>query len=208
MSKKILLFVLLINLFLCYSSWCQLNGDSLIFKSYFNYGFDLSDTYGGGDIFSGKFAAIKSWYGIELSYGYFQSQSTFVFEVPLEESGRILEIPFDEMAIMKKASLSLVLVPIKSKLLDVEFNLGLVHSIAKHSCFKGVEYNYDLTENRFTYLSKDYQLVEKNHFGYQVGFNLSFNILKKTGIQINMNLEDLSNGGTFFLIGGGVFFKL
>ena len=41
----------------------------------------LSDTYGGGNLLSGEFTISKSWYGGKISFGHFQSQSTFIYKI-------------------------------------------------------------------------------------------------------------------------------
>lgn len=169
---------------------------------------DLSDTYGGGSMFSGEYEVTRLWYGASVSFGHFQSQSTFVFKIPLEEKSSVLEIPFDEMAIMKMGSFSLILIPIQNKRINTELLIGAVLSKSENLCFKSIDYSYNINENIFTYLYKDYQLVKRNHFGYQVGVDVSFYFFKKAGLQLNARIQDLSNGGTFFFVGGGLCFRL
>ena len=65
-----------------------------------------------------------------------------------------------------------------------------------------------LDQNKLTYLYKDYQLVNRTHFGYQVGFNVSFYVFTRIGLQLNARVQDLSNGGTFFFVGAGLCFRL
>jgi hypothetical protein len=208
MKNKFSFFILLIQFFLWQSAYNQQNIDSIKFDLSLNFYSDLSDTYGGGNMLSGEFGVSKSWYGAKISYGHFESQSSYIFTVPLEESGYILEIPFDEMAIMKIGTMSLSLIPIKKKVFTTEIILGLSLAKARSLCLSGVEYHFDLIENRFTYLIKGYQLVKKTHFGYQAGLNITFFLYKKIGLQLNARLQDLNNGGTFFLIGGGLNFIL
>ena len=94
--------------------------DSLNCKISINYLFDLSDTYGGGEMLPGEFVISRFWYGASLGYGHYISQSDFIFEVPLEEAGLILEIPFEEMAIMKMGTFSLTMMPIQGKWFSTE----------------------------------------------------------------------------------------
>jgi predicted permease len=205
--KPLSLQFCLILLFIHLSSYGQ-SIDSLNFNVSFNYYKDLSDTYGGGSMFSGEFEVFRAWYGASISFGHFQSQSTFVFKVPVEETSSILEIPFDEMAIMNMGSFSFILIPIQGKRINTELLIGAVIGKAKNLSFKSVDYSYNINENRFTYLYKDYQLVTRNHFGYQVGVDVSFYFFKKAGLQLNARIQDLSNGGTFFFVGGGLCFRL
>lgn len=182
--------------------------DSLKYYFSFNYYKDLSDTYGGGNLLSGEYTVFKSWYGASLSYGHFQSQSTYTFKITVDEINKSVEIPIEEMAIMKIGTLSILLKPIQKSWIDTDIVFGLAIGQARSSILEGVYYNYSFIENKFTYLYTDYQLINKTHFGYQVGFNISFFLLKKVGLQINTRIQDLSNGGTFFFIGSGICFRL
>jgi len=65
-----------------------------------------------------------------------------------------------------------------------------------------------LNDKIITSVEKDYQLIERTHFGYQTGIDITFNIFKKVGVQLNARIQDLNNGGTFFFIGTGFFFRL
>lgn len=186
----------------------QTKKDSLNYSISINYLIDLSDTYGGGEMFTGEFSVSKSWYGLNFGYGHFLSQSDFIFMIPIEEAGLNLEIPFEEMAIMKMGTLSITIMPVKNKWFSTELIVGTAYAQAKWSCFKGVEYTYDTNEQKFTSLSKDYQLINKTHFGYQVGTNLSFYLTKFLNLQLQIKMQDLSNGGTFFFLGGGLSFKI
>lgn len=183
------------------------NNDSINYEVSLILCKDLSDTYGGGSIFLGEVKFSKSWYRINLNYGFFQSQSTFLFTVPYEKSGYLIEIPFDEMAIMKIGTFSFGISPINKNRFDVELNCGLAYGRAEWSCFRSVEYSFDIVRNEFTYLSKNYQLIKSNHFGYQIGLLVTYFPLIKVGIQIDARIYDLNNGGTFFLVGGGLCFK-
>jgi hypothetical protein len=207
-NRFLQLFLIIVPLFFEPPAYSQIEDDSLKFGFSFNYFKDFSDTYGGGNMFAGEFGVKRSWYGAKLSFGHFQSQADFIFKIPLEETPYVLEIPFEEMAIMKMGTLSLTIIPIQRRWFEAELLLGLALASAQNSCFKGVEYTFDIAENRFTYLSKDYQLIKNTHVGYQIGFNMTFFPHKKVGLQINTRMQDLSNGGTFFLIGGGIFFRL
>ncbi|MCX6262767.1 MAG: hypothetical protein NTY95_18350 [Bacteroidia bacterium] len=73
---------ILILLFISFHS----NGaDTLNYHVSFNYYRDLSDTYGAGaTLFNGEAAFLKNWYGVGLSYGYYQSQSTHKIKVKLD----------------------------------------------------------------------------------------------------------------------------
>ena len=208
-EMKILLtkVIILTFLFCCQSFFIKAN-DSIRYNVSLNYYLDLSDTYGGGSLFSGEFAISRSWYGAKLTFGHFQSQYTFLFKVPYEEIETVLEIPIQEMSFMKTGALSGFIRPVQKKWITADLIFGAV--FAKAHCFflKGIDYSYDLVENRFTYLIKDYQLVQRNHFGYQVGVDVSFYFFKKAGLQLNARIQDLSNGGTFFFVGGGLCFRL
>ncbi len=189
-------------------SFSQSTGDSLKYGISFNYLMDLSDTYGGGSLFSGGFTLSRSWYGAKLTFGHFQSQYSFLFKVPYEEIGKILEIPVQEMSIMQMGDISGFIRPVNKKWITTDLIFGVVYGRARSFYLKGIDYEYSLIENRFTYLFKDYQLDKKNHFGYQAGVDVSFYPFKKAGVQISARMQDLSNGGTFIFVGGGVCFQL
>lgn len=196
---------ILILLFISFHS----NGaDTLNYHVSFNYYRDLSDTYGAGaTLFNGEAAFLKNWYGVGLSYGYYQSQSTHKIKILIEETNESFELPIEEMAIMQTSSVSGFIRPIQKEWIDVDIIVGTVLGKARHSMFKSVEYTYNLAENKITSLVRDYQLIKKHHFGYQVGFTISFFPIKNIGMQINARMQDLSNGGTFFLVGGGLGFR-
>jgi hypothetical protein len=182
--------------------------DTISYYISLSYFRDLSDTYGGGVLFSGEFSIFRSWYGGEVSFGHFQSQPTFILKIPIEELNSTLEVPFDEISIMQIGTISGLIRPIQKKWITADILVGFCYGRARYLCFKGVDYNYDTIENQFTYLLKEYQLVKTNHSGYQIGFNISLYPLKKMGLQIKTRIQDLSNGGTFFFVGGGLCFKL
>jgi len=183
--------------------------DSLNHSISFNYYTDLSDTYGSGSYsFSGEYTLSSNWYGIHSSFNLYQSQSSFVFDVLIEEIDESFEIPVEEMAIMRMGSVSGLVKPIKNKWLEIDILFGAAYGKASHSVFKSLEYTYDITERRITSLIRDYMLVSKNHFGYQAGLNVSFLLTKKFGVQLNGRMNDMSNGVTLFLVGGGLVFKL
>jgi len=182
--------------------------DSLNYVISVNYYMDLSDTYGGGGLFSGGFSISKYWFGGEVSFGHFQSQPTFVLKIPVEVLSSTLDIPFEEISMMQVGAISAFMRPIQKEKITTELLIGMCYGRARYLCFKSVDYSYDTNEKRFTYLLKDYQLVRNNHFGYQVGLNISLYPLKKMGFQLNARIQDLSNGGTFFFVGGGLCFKL
>jgi hypothetical protein len=205
---KILLKKSLILLMLFYSQSIFLKGnDSTDYSISLNYYIDLSDTYGGGNLFSGEFSVSRSWYGAKMTFGHFQSQSTFLFKVPYDEIGLSLEIPVPEMSIMQIGAISGFIRPFKKKWITTDFVFGAVFGKARSLYLKDIEYEYNLIENKFTYLIKDYQLVKKNHFGYQVGIDISLLFSKRIGLQLNARIQDLSNGGTFFFVGTGLCFR-
>ena len=109
---------------------------------------------------------------------------------------------------MKTSSISLMIIPIQTKLINTDIVCGLVLSQAKSLQFHDVDYSYSFQDNKFNYLYKNYELIKANHFGYQVGFNISVSVTKKLGLQLNSRIQSLSNGGTFFFVGSGICFKL
>lgn len=169
---------------------------------------DLSDTYRGGGLFSGEFKGIKSWYGANIGYGHFLSQSTYEIRISVEELNKTIEIPIEEMAIMEIGTLSVFTRPLQNKWMNADLLIGIVLAQAKNSILESIYYNYSFIEKKFTYLYRDYQLIRKNHFGYQFGFSISFNISGKLAIELNTRIQDLSHGGTFFFSGAGLCFKL
>lgn len=173
-----------------------------------NFYIDLSDTYGGGCLFSGDIELIHSLYGTNISFGHFQSQATYILKIPVPEINGTLNIPFDEISTMQIISCSGLLIPVQKKRFMVSFLIGGCYNRSKSLLLNGFEYNYDLNEKKFTYLIKDYRLNKENHFGYQLGINLSYYLLPKIGIQINSRIQDLFHGGSFFFVGGGLCFNL
>jgi hypothetical protein len=208
-EMKTLLKKSLILLMLFYGQSIVLKGnDSTNYSISLNYYMDLSDTYGGGNLFSGEFTISRSWYGEKMSFGHFQSQSTFLFQFPYEEVGQIIEIPVPEMSIMKIGAISGFIRPVQKKWITADLIFGAAFGKAQSLYLKEIEYEYSLIENKFTYLNKDYQLAKVNHLGYQVGVDISFYFSKRIGLQLNARIQDLSNGGTFFFVGTGLCFRL
>jgi hypothetical protein len=174
-----------------------------------NFYKDLSDSFGpGGSLLNGEFSLSKLWYGGNIGFGEFQNQSTFKFKIFIEDLNKSIEIPIEEIAIMQMGSFSGFFRPIHKNWIDIDLLIGFVLGKSKYSAFKSVDYKYSLDENKFTYLSRDYQLITANHAGYQFGINITFFPFHKLGIQISSRMQDLSNGATFFFVGGGLCFKL
>jgi len=198
--------LILIILFL-YQSVLLIGNDSTKFYISLNYYFDLSDTYGGGQLFSGELTISKAWYGGKVNFGHFQSQYSSIFKVPYEEIGQTLEINIPEIAIMKIGTISGFIRPVQNKWITMDLIFGGAYGRSRCFYLKEIEYEYSIPEQKFIRLMKDYQLVKRNHFGYQVGFDVSFYVLKKAGLQLNTRIQDLTNGGAFFFIGSGMFFR-
>lgn len=158
-------------------------------------------------MFSGEINITKSWYGASISFGHFQSQSTFILTIPIDDVNSMINIPFEEMAIMKIGTLSIEIIPVRNRWLITELLVGIAYGKANQSCYKSVDFSYNTIEERFNYLLRDYQLIRKDHFGYQTGINLTIYPFRKIGLKLSAKLQDLNHGGTFFLIGGGLCFK-
>lgn len=203
LKKSLILFFL----FFCQSVFLK-GSDSTQYYISLNYNLDLSDTYGGGQLFSGELTISRSWYGGKVNFGHFQSQYSSLFKVPYEEIGQTLEIYIPEMAIMKIGAISGFVRPVQNKWITADMIFGGVYGRSRCFYLKDIEYEYSIPEHKFIRLMKDYQLVKRNHFGYQVGIDFSFYVLKKAGLQLNARIQDLSNGGTFFFVGGGLCFRL
>lgn len=182
--------------------------DSTNYSISLNYYLDLSDTYGGGHLLSTEFSIYRSWYGVKMSFGFFQSQSIFLFQFPYEEVGQLIEIPIPEMTIMKIGAISGFIRPVQKNWITADLIFGPAFGNAHSLYLKEIEYEYSLIENKFTYLNKNYQLVKKNHFGYQVGVDISFYLSKRIGLLVDARVNDLSKGGTFFFVGAGLCFKI
>lgn len=208
MRIKLLKLTFLLFQALCLSTFLVKGQDSIQYSFSFNYYKDLSDTFSGGTLLSGEFALSKSWYGVGISFGHFQSHSTTTYKIVIEEDSQVYDVPFDELAIMQTGSLLGLITPIQKSWLQFDILLGLVLSKSENLCFKSISYTYDLNEKILTSVEKDYQLVEQTHFGYQTGVNVTFYAFKKIGIQLNARIQDLSNGGTFFFVGTGLCFRL
>jgi hypothetical protein len=207
MTNQIKKSLLIICLFFCQSVFLTGN-DSTKYYISLNYYLDLSDTYGGGQLFSGELTISRSWYGGKVNFGHFQSQYLSLFKVPYEEIGQTLEIFIPEMAIIKIGSISGFIRPVQNKWITADLIFGGVYGRSRCFYLKEIEYEYSIPEQKFIKLLKDYQLVKVNHFGYQVGVDITFSIFKKIGLQFDTRIQDLSNGGTFFFVGGGICFKL
>jgi len=200
------LLVVVLNLFIL-SQKDLYGSDSLYYSISVNYYKDLSDTYDGGNLFSADLLISKSWLGANLSYGHFNACTMFEYIVNVEESDKKLVIPFDEVSNMKIGSISLVLTPIQSRLIKTDVLIGFTAGKAKSLQFHDVEYSYSFQTNTFNYLYKNYELLEKTHVGYQVGLDLSLFFSKRIGLGLTSRVQDLNNGGSFFLVGGGLKFK-
>jgi len=206
MKRSLVLLVVVLNLFIL-SQKDLYGSDSLYYSISVNYYKDLSDTYDGGNLFSADLLISKSWLGANLSYGHFNACTMFEYIVNVEESDKKLVIPFDEVSNMKIGSISLVLTPIQSRLIKTDVLIGFTAGKAKSLQFHDVEYSYSFQTNTFNYLYKNYELLEKTHVGYQVGLDLSLFFSKRIGLGLTSRVQDLNNGGSFFLVGGGLKFK-
>lgn len=182
--------------------------DSTHFSIATSYNFDLSDTYSGGQLFAGEFTISKSWYGLKTQFGHFQSQYIYEFKIPYPEIETTLNINIPEMAIMRIGTISGFMRPIQNKWLAIDLVFGASMGRAKCFYMKSVDYEYLISESRFTYLFVDYQLHKVNYFGYHAGLDLTIILTEKIGIQFNSRIHDMSNGGSFFFIGGGLVFKI
>lgn len=168
---------------------------------------DLSDTYGKGNSLTGSLSVYKDWYGASIDLGFYQARSVFVYNVLLEDLNKKFEIQFDEVSNMRCYSISILILPIQKEYFLIEVPIGIAYNRAVNSQFNKVDYSYSLVDDKFNYLYKDYKLVERTHFGYQAGINITFYPLQNIGLEISSKIQDLNNGGTFFLVGGGLKFK-
>lgn len=185
----------------------QANGiDSLKYSLSVSAYKDLSDTYNGGTLFPAELKISKSWYGISISYGYFQSSSNSNYQIHIEDINKTIDIPVNEISMMKSGSLSMIIEPINYKLISIDLVLGLVIGKAQSMRLNTIDYGYSLVEDKFTYLHRDYLLIKKNHFGYQGGIDIRFNLTRHIGIEIKSRVQQLSNGGSFFFAGTGLSF--
>jgi hypothetical protein len=182
--------------------------DSLKYCVSFNYYRDLSDTYKGGSLFSAEVGITRSWYGASVSYGFFQSHNVFRYEVVVEGYDRTLTIPFDELSTMSSGSLSLILIPVQNRVVNVNLLLGYAVSKARSLQFHDVEFSYSIQDEKYNYLFKNYELVKATHQGLMIGIDISFSVTMKLGLRASARIQDLSKGGTFFFVGSGIFFRL
>lgn len=207
--KSTLFKITLVFIQVLSTSTLLLNGQDSVKCSFsFNSFKDLSDTFGGGTLLSGEFVLSKSWYGVGISYGHFQSHSNFTYQLIIEEDNQSFSIPFDELSIMQTGSISGLITPIQNDWIQFDIIVGLALGKSKSSCFKSVSYTYNINDKILTSIEKDYQLIERTHFGFQTGVNVTLYVTKKIGLQLNARLQDLSHGGTFFFIGTGLCFRL
>ncbi len=172
-----------------------------------NYSRDLSDTYGGGNLFSGETSFLISWFGVKGSFGHLNSQYYSLLEVPYSEIGGSLEIYIPEISFMNLGAVSLFLRPVEKKWITMDVIAGASMARAKSFFIKNIEYEYDLEEEQFTYIFTDYHYVRNNHFGYHAGIDITVYLFKNIGIQLNSRVHDMKNG-SFFFVGTGLCFKL
>jgi hypothetical protein len=207
MRNKFLRFFLLIFYIITISAQTKGN-DSL--KYSFNFGFyrDLSDTYHGGSLFSGEFKAAKSWYGAVIQFGCFQSSASLEYEITFENINKTFFIPINELSIMRNGSFSLMVEPVKHKFISVDLIFGLAYAKSQSTQINTVSYSYSFADEKFIYLYRDYSLIKKTHFGYQVGIDIKFHLSKSIGLELKSRIQDLSNGGTFLFLGTGFCIKL
>lgn len=202
-------YVYALVLLLIVTSFAKLPAiDSLKYSFSLNLYEDLSDTYLGGSLLSGEFIISHSWYGGCIGLGYFISQPTFIYRITVVDINKTFDIPIEEMAIMQMGFLSCYFSPLNNKYLKTDILLGLALAKAKYLTWENVFYEYNFANNKFNYLYTDNQLIKKTHFGYQVGLNITFFPEKKAGIQLSSRIQHLNNGGSFFFVGGGLWFKL
>jgi hypothetical protein len=207
MKTTIFNCVIISNLLFGFNNCLKAN-DTLCITTSINYYIDLSDTFGGGSMFVGDITLSKSWYGLRMSFGYFQSQSKFLLKIPISEINSILEIPIDEMSIMQVVTLSGMIHPIQNKLIDLDVLVGASFNNSKSFFLKGVDFSYNLNDNKFSYFIKDYQLSKRKQIGYEIGLALTFKIFQRLGIQLNARIQDLNDIGSFFFIGSGLRFNI
>lgn len=182
--------------------------DSTNFVVSLNYYNDFSDTFGGGKVFSGEVCFVRTWYGAGLNYGHFLSNYSYLYEVPIDGSSKSIGIPIQEMANMEVCSFSSLLRPVSGKSLYVDVIIGFSLAKSKSFYLSELAYSYDVSTSKFNYLSKNYNMIIRKHFGYQVGLDFSFLITRNFGLKISSRIHDLNNGGSFFYMGGGVMFVI
>lgn len=182
--------------------------DSL--KYSFSVGFyrDLSDTYHGGNLYSGDFKIAKSWYGAVIQFGCFQSSASLNYDVTIEDINKTFSIPINELSIMRNGSFSFLVEPVKYKLVSADLIFGLVYAKSQSTQINTVSYSYSFADEKFIYLYRDYSLIKKTHFGYQAGFDIKFYLSKSIGLELKSRIQDMSNGGAFFFLGGGLCINL
>jgi len=195
-------------LFFCFGNILALEAEDTVKISIsINYAIDLSDTYGGGNLFSGESTFALSWFGLKGSFGHLNSQYYSLVEVPYSDLGQTLELYIPEISFMSLGSLSLFVRPVSKKWITMDVVFGASMGRAKSFFIKDIEYEYSLQEQRLTYVFTDYHYVRKNHFGYHSGIDMTFYIYKNFGIQLNARMHDMKSGSLFF-VGTGLSFKL
>lgn len=201
---KLLLFILPVLI----ASTLSVNSqDTLKYSLSLNYSKDMSDTFGGGSILCSDFLISKTWYGGGLIFGLFQSHKAMNYQISLEDS-QTFDIPFDELATMQIGSVYGIMTPIQKGPFKIDILLGAALGKSKNLCFRSISYTYNTNDKILTSVEKDYYFIDKTHIGYHTGINVSFNFFKGIGVQLTSRLFDLSNGGTFFFVGGGLIFNI
>jgi hypothetical protein len=165
---------------------------------------DLSDTYNGGTYFPVELKISKAWYAVSIGYGYFQSTSNYSYQVNIDENSKSFDIPISEISNMKLGSLSLSIEPINKNWISLDLLFGLSFGKAQSSVLNSIDYGYNLKEDKFTYLYRDYLLIKRNHFGSHFGFDATIKLSNAIGINLKSRIMQLSNGGAFFFIGTGL----
>ena len=132
-------------LFFCFGNILALEAEDTVKISIsINYAIDLSDTYGGGNLFSGESTFALSWFGLKGSFGHLNSQYYSLVEVPYSDLGQTLELYIPEISFMSLGSLSLFVRPVSKKWITMDVVFGASMGRAKSFFIKDIEYEYSL----------------------------------------------------------------
>lgn len=179
------------------------NNDSLEFHSSFYYSKNLDSNFGGGNSFAGEVGVSKSIYELSLCFDQFQSSSIWYY--PIVESN--LQIPLEEIATGKLFSLSVKFIPIKSKYFTLGIMAGPTYMNSTSFTIKNFEYSYNLSTQQFEYIKKDYNIINNNGLGYNIGTKASFALTSKFDLIFRAVYINVKNCGQLFLVGAGIQFS-
>ncbi|KAF5072311.1 hypothetical protein DSECCO2_203370 [anaerobic digester metagenome] len=203
-SKKLFIFIAIFLPFLCVASKPD---STLNFGIAINYTKDLSNSYGGGNAYLTEFSFEKTWCGFAFGYSAYDhtwnlADNHFVPDYNLE-----LKVPYKELISAQTLLVMAKLIPHNGRWVKVDLCAGLGGGVVNHMQLNKIAFRYDFQTQEFIYLDLTYKHLKQNFFGYTVGFNVEFKLIKRISIVGKFRLDDFDNWTAAF-IGGGIKFRI